>query len=69
MTDQPRLEVNINAHTADDLRAYTEAHGVSITEALRRLLGIGAIVARAQADGADVLFRRGRNAECVEFGF
>lgn len=35
-----RLSVNLNAETATALRALADGHGITLTEALRRAIGI-----------------------------
>lgn len=54
---QTRLSVNINSHTVESLSGHAETFEVSITEALRRLVGVGDYIAQAQAAGCDVLLR------------
>lgn len=66
---QTRLQVNINSQTAAVLRSYHEDNGVSITEAVRRLVAVGDCLARAQAEGHDVLIRRGDEVERVVFTY
>ncbi|MGG7653528.1 ribbon-helix-helix protein, CopG family [Kocuria rosea] len=40
MTDQTRLNVNLNAETAETLRELASRHGISYTEAIRRSVSI-----------------------------
>lgn len=42
--DITRLNVNINAETADALRRIAEARGISYTEAVRRAIAVWAFV-------------------------
>jgi len=51
---QKRLNVNINRQTADALAEYCAANGVTITEAVRRLVVVGAHVLVAQGNGEKV---------------
>lgn len=65
--DKPaRLNVNINAATEQALNVLVEREGVTITEAVRRLIGYGMVVYRAdKIDSADVLIRRDGQTERV----
>ena len=58
-----RLSVNISTATADALREVSRDKGVSMTEAVRRLVGYGIVVYRAVRDGGEVLIRRDDKAE------
>lgn len=58
-----RLGVNINEETAGALREIADERGISITEAVRRLVGYGREVYRADRDGYRVLFKRGLLSE------
>lgn len=58
-----RLSVNISAATAEALREISRDKDVSMTEAVRRLVGYGIVVYRAVRDGGDVLIRRDDKAE------
>lgn len=63
-TERPtRLSVNISTATAEALRELSRDKDVSMTEALRRLIGYGIVVYRAVRDGGDVLIRRDDKAE------
>jgi hypothetical protein len=64
---QTRLNVNINSQTAAALKDYAAQHDVSVTEALRRLVNIGAYILEARDSGKDVLFRDGHDTEKVVF--
>lgn len=66
---QTRLNVNINSHTAAALKDYAEKHDVSLTEAVRRLVGVGNLIANAQDEGKDVLLRKDNELERVLFSF
>lgn len=66
---QTRLNVNINKQTADALKDYAEKNDVSITEALRRLVGVGDFIAKAQEDGRQVLLRHNDETERVVFTY
>lgn len=58
-----RLSVNISRATADALREVSTDKSVSMTEAVRRLIGYGIVVYRAVRDGGEVLIRRDDHAE------
>lgn len=58
-----RLSVNISRATAEALREVSKDKDVSITEAVRRLIGYGIVVYRAVRDGGEVLIRRDDKAE------
>lgn len=59
-----RLSVNITPSTEAALRLVAEREGVSMTEALRRLVGYGELVYRAdQIDGAEIIVRTRRAQE------
>jgi hypothetical protein len=61
--NQTRLSVNINDSTAAALRNYVDLHGVSITEAVRRLVSYGALVSDAADAGKSVQLRDGDEVE------
>jgi len=63
VTKPTRLSVNISTATAEALREVSRDKGVSMTEAVRRLVGYGIVVYRAVRDGGEVLIRRDDNAE------
>lgn len=63
VTKPTRLSVNISAATAEALREVSRDKGVSMTEAVRRLVGYGIVVYRAVRDGGEVLIRRDDKAE------
>lgn len=52
-----RLSVNINDHTAAALRRVRDRDGVSLTEAVRRLVGYGAVVDQTIRDGRGRIFQ------------
>ncbi|HEY2762496.1 MAG TPA: hypothetical protein VGJ13_00540 [Pseudonocardiaceae bacterium] len=63
-TDKPtRLSVNISNATASALREVTKDKEISMTEAVRRLIGYGIVVYRVVRDGGEVLIRRDDKAE------
>jgi hypothetical protein len=66
---QPRLNVNINTLTADALQDYRTAKGISLTEAVRRLIGIGHFIWKAQLEDKEILLRKGDSTERVIFDF
>lgn len=62
--DKPtRLSVNISKATAEALREVSKDKDVSMTEAVRRLIGYGIVIYRAVRDGGEVLIRRDDKAE------
>jgi hypothetical protein len=62
-----RLSVNITPATQAALDRIVEREGVTVTEALRRLVGYGELVYRTiRVDGAEVLTRYGRNQQQVK---
>ena len=63
LTKPTRLSVNISTATAEALREISRDKGVSMTEAVRRLVGYGIVVYRAVRDGGEVLIRRDDKAE------
>jgi hypothetical protein len=63
VTKPTRLSVNISTATAEALREVSRDKGVSMTEAVRRLVGYGIVVYRAVRDGGEVLIRRDDKAE------
>lgn len=56
-----RLSVNISQETLKALEEVANDKGISMTEAVRRLIGYGIIVHRSIRDGNDVLIRKGHN--------
>lgn len=61
--------MNINVRTKAALECYAVDNGISVTEAVRRLVGMGAFIAGALADGKSVELKRGRDRETVTFAF
>lgn len=49
-----RLSVNMNPETADALREIAKAHGVSITEAVRRAVSVAHFVEQQVREGKSV---------------
>jgi hypothetical protein len=66
---QTRLNININSQTAAALKEYAEKHDISITEAVRRLVGVGDFIAKAQEEGKHVLLRKDDETERVVFTY
>jgi hypothetical protein len=61
-----RLSVNITPATQAALDRLVEREGVTVTEALRRLVGYGDLVYEAtQINGEDILIRRGDSIERI----
>ena len=66
---QPRLNVNLNTITAEALQEYRVAKGISLTEAVRRLIGIGHFIFKAQQEGKEVLLRKGDETQRLVLDF
>jgi hypothetical protein len=66
-TDRPaRLSVNMSTATEEALQEVAEREGVTVTEAVRRLVGYGHLLYRVtQIDGDEVLIRRGEQTERI----
>jgi hypothetical protein len=61
-----RLSVNITPATQAALDRLVDREGVTVTEALRRLVGYGDLVYETtQVNGDDILIRRGETIERV----
>jgi hypothetical protein len=60
-----RLSVNISRDTVEALQEIASDKNISMTEAVRRLIGYGIIVYRANRDGYDVLLRRDGKLEKI----
>ncbi len=60
---QPRLSINVNHATATILRDFAKAKGVTVTEAVRRLVAYGNTVFQADQEGKKVLFKDGDEIE------
>lgn len=61
-----RLNVNITPATQAALDRLVEREGVTVTEALRRLVGYGDLVYETtQVNGDDILIRRGETIERI----
>ncbi|MEV8610219.1 hypothetical protein AB0383_20220 [Amycolatopsis sp. NPDC051373] len=65
--EQPkRINVAVNPETLDALRMVIDQEGVSLTEAVRRLIGYGAALYRAdRVDGQEVLLCKGSTTKRV----
>lgn len=55
---QTRLSVNIGEPTTQALETYAARHGVSVTEALCRLVAYGELVSQADDDGKTLLLSK-----------
>lgn len=60
-----RLSVNISRDTVDALQFISDERGISVTEAVRRLIGYGFVVYKAIREGGEVLIRRGDKVEKI----
>ena len=59
-----RLTVNIGQATHDALKRYAEREGVTITDAVRRMVALGDVIYGATSiDGGSVLIERGDRVE------
>lgn len=67
MTDKPgRISVNVTPATQAALDRMADREGVTITEALRRLVSYGDLVYQTtQIDGDDLLIRRAGELERI----
>lgn len=65
-----KLTVNLPAESAGDLQVYAKKHGITMTEALRRALGLQTFIDEEIAKGVKVLFERanGKMRQLVEKG-
>jgi hypothetical protein len=65
-TPPKRINVAVNLETLQALEAVIEREGVSLTEAVRRLIGYGEVVYQAvKYDGAEVLLKTGDTTKQV----
>ncbi|MEV6871740.1 hypothetical protein [Amycolatopsis sp. NPDC051128] len=65
-TPPKRINVAVNPETIQALEAVIEREGVSLTEAVRRLIGYGEVVYEAvKRDGAEVLLKTGDSTKQV----
>jgi predicted enzyme related to lactoylglutathione lyase len=62
-----RLSVNISRSTVDALQEVVSDNGISMTEAVRRLIGYGIVMYRADKDGYDIQLRQGTRLEKIVF--
>lgn len=60
-----RLSVNISRDTVEALQEIASDKFITMTEAVRRLIGYGIIVYRANRDGHEVLLRRDGKLEKI----
>jgi hypothetical protein len=60
-----RLSVNVSRETVDALHEIAHEKQISITEAVRRLIGYGIVTYRANRDGHEVLIRRDNKLERI----
>lgn len=66
MGDMRRIEVKITDGTDAALRLVMEREDVTLTEALRRLVGYGELVYRTtRVEGGEVLTRHGRKQDRI----
>lgn len=60
-----RLSVNISRDTVEALQEIASDKGITMTEAVRRLIGYGIITYRANRDGHEVLLRQDGKLEKI----
>lgn len=61
-----RMTVNVHPSTSTALETVVEREGVTVTEALRRLVAYGHLMYRTtQIEGDDMLIRRGDDVERI----
>lgn len=61
-----RITVNVGPSTEAALRTLMESESVTLTEAVRRLIGYGELIYRAiKIDGKDVLIRKGDETQQI----
>ena len=60
-----RLSLNISRDTVEALQEIASDKSITMTEAVRRLIGYGIIVYRANRDGYEVLLRRDGKLEKI----
>ncbi|MEU8640012.1 ribbon-helix-helix protein, CopG family [Amycolatopsis sp. NPDC048633] len=61
-----RINVAVNAETIEALQKVIEREGVTLTEAVRRLIGYGEVLYRAvKEENAEVLLKSGQNTKQV----
>lgn len=65
--DDTRLDVNITGSTADAIRDYAKAQNVTVTEAARRLISYGNLIAKADQLGRKVLIKDSNDVDQVVF--
>lgn len=67
MPNDDRLDVNITGSTADAIRDYAKAQNVTVTEAARRLISYGNLIAKADQLGRKVLIKDSNDVDQVVF--
>jgi hypothetical protein len=62
-----RLNVNMNTDTAEGLRYVAEKYGITVTEALRRVVSLGYFLEKQTEDGSVVLVedKKGKQNQLV----
>jgi len=66
---QQRLNVNINKQTSEALRSYSQQQGITVTEAVRRLVNVGHFIAQAQGEGKKIQLADNDGVESVHFSY
>lgn len=64
---QRRVETFVNHQSEAVLWEYMQRHDVSVTEALRRFVGVAGYIMDAIDEGAEILVRRNGRLERVVF--
>ncbi|BDY33184.1 hypothetical protein [Mycolicibacterium mageritense] len=67
--EQVQLSVLINEFTAAELSEYIAAESTHVTEAVRRLIGVGAVVCHELRAGGTLLVRRDGRTCRITFDF
>jgi hypothetical protein len=60
-----RLNVNMNTDTAEGLRYVAEKYGITVTEALRRIVSLASLLEKKTEEGGMILVedKKGRQLE------
>lgn len=64
---QVRLSVNLNASAADTLKMYSKRQGITVTEAIRRAIGVLKYIDDAQRRGATLNIEESGSLKEVQF--
>lgn len=64
---QVRLSVNLNATVAETLKSYSKRQGITVTEAIRRAVGVLKYIDDAQRRGATLNIEESGSLKEVQF--